>query len=72
MIVQYFIVFKDYLIDVLPYLAIGLLLGGLIHEFIPTKWVERHLGSGGVRPILYSTLIGTIFPSAVWAPCRWR
>ena len=62
MIVEYLIVFKDYLLDVLPYLAIGFLLSGLIHEFVPTKWVERHLGGGGVRPILYSTLIGTILP----------
>ena len=62
MIVQYLIEFKTYLIDVLPYLAIGFLLSGLIHEFVPSKWVERHLGGGGVKPILYSTLIGTILP----------
>ena len=62
MIVQYFIVFKDYLIEVLPYLAIGFLLSGLVHEFVPTSWVERHLGGGGMKPILYSTLIGTILP----------
>jgi uncharacterized membrane protein YraQ (UPF0718 family) len=61
-IVQYFIVFKDYLIDVLPYLAIGFLLSGLVHEFVPTEWVERHLGGAGLKPILYSTLIGTILP----------
>ena len=62
MIVQYFIVFKDYLIEILPYLAIGFLLSGLVHEFVPTSWVERHLGGGGVKPVLYSTLIGTILP----------
>jgi uncharacterized membrane protein YraQ (UPF0718 family) len=59
---QYFIVFKDYLIEVLPYLAIGFLLSGLIHEFVPSKWVERHLGGGGIKAILYSTLIGTVLP----------
>jgi len=62
LVVQYFIVFKDYLIDVLPYLAIGFLLSGLIHEFVPSEWVERHLGGGGIKPILYSTLIGTVLP----------
>jgi len=62
LVVQYFIEFKTYLIDVLPYLAIGFLLSGLIHEFVPSKWVERRLGGGGVKPILYSTLIGTILP----------
>jgi uncharacterized membrane protein YraQ (UPF0718 family) len=62
LLVQYLIVFKDYLIAVLPYLAIGFLLSGLIHEFVPSRWVERQLGGGGVRPVLYSTLIGTILP----------
>ena len=62
MIVQFFIIFKDYLIEVLPFLAIGFFLSGLINEFIPAGWVERHLGGKGVRPLLYSTLVGTILP----------
>lgn len=62
MVVQYFIVFKDYLIEVLPFLAIGFLLSGLIHEFIPSKWVERHLGGEGIKPLLYATLAGTVLP----------
>jgi len=62
LVVQYLIVFKDYFIDVLPFLAIGFLLSGLIHEFVPSKWVERRLGGGGIKPILYSTLVGTILP----------
>ena len=62
MIVQYFTVFKVILLEVLPYLAIGFLLSGLIHEFVPSQWVERRLGGGGIKPILYSTLIGTILP----------
>ena len=62
MVVQYLIVFKDYLIELLPFLAIGFLLSGLIHEFVPSEWVERHLGGGGIKPILYSTLVGTILP----------
>ena len=62
MIAQFFIVFKDYLIKVLPFLAIGFFLSGLIHEFIPTGLVERHLGGRGIKPLLYSTLAGTILP----------
>jgi len=62
LIAQYFIVFKDYFIEVLPFLAIGFFLSGLIREFVPTKLVERHLGGQGIRPILYSTLIGTVLP----------
>jgi len=61
-IVQFLIIFKDYLIDVLPFLAIGFFLSGLINEFIPTGWVERHLGGKGMRPLVYSTLVGTILP----------
>ncbi|MFO7773977.1 MAG: permease [Dehalococcoidia bacterium] len=62
MIVQYFIVFKEYFLDVLPVLAIGFLLSGLIHEFVPSKLVETHLGGRGIKPILHSTLVGTILP----------
>ncbi len=62
MITQFFIVFKDYLIEVLPFLAIGFFLSGLIHEFVPTGWVERHLGGKGIKPLLYSTLVGTALP----------
>ncbi|MDH4368091.1 MAG: permease [Dehalococcoidia bacterium] len=62
MIVEYLIEFKDYLIEILPYLAIGFLLSGLIHEFVPSRWVERRLGGKGVKPVLYATLIGTILP----------
>jgi len=62
LVIQYLIVFKDYLIEILPYLAIGFFLSGLIHEFAPSQWVERHLGSGGIKPLFYSTLAGTVLP----------
>jgi len=62
MIIQFFIVFKDYLIEVLPFLVIGFFLSGLIHEFVPSEWVERHLGGKGIKPILYSTIVGTALP----------
>ncbi|MCK4309012.1 MAG: permease [Candidatus Atribacteria bacterium] len=59
---EFFVVFKGYLFEVLPFLFVGFLLSGLIHEFIPSKLVERHLGGKGIKPILYSTLAGTILP----------
>ncbi len=62
MITQFFIVFKDYLIEVLPFLALGFALSGLIHEFVPAGWIERHLGGKGVKPLLYSTFVGTTLP----------
>ena len=62
MIAHFFIVFEDYLIEVLPFLAVGFFLSGLIHEFVPTQWVERHLGGRGIKPIFYSTVVGTALP----------
>jgi len=62
LVVQYFIVFKDYLIEILPYLVIGFFLSGLIHEFAPSQWVERYLGSRGIKPLFYATLVGMVLP----------
>ncbi len=62
MILQFFVVLKDYLIEILPFLALGFFLSGLINEFVPSGWVERHLGGKGIRPLLYSTLAGTVLP----------
>jgi len=61
-LIEFLVVFKGYLIEVLPFLIIGFLLSGLIHEFIPAKLVEKHLGGKGIKPILYSTLAGTVLP----------
>ncbi|MCJ7763648.1 MAG: permease, partial [Dehalococcoidales bacterium] len=62
MVAQFFITFKDYFLEVLPFLAIGLFLSGLVNEFVPTGWVERHLGGRGIKPLLYATIAGTILP----------
>lgn len=62
MIIQFLTVFKDYLVEILPALAAGFLLSGLIHEFIPVGLVERYLGGRGIRPLIYSTLVGTALP----------
>jgi len=62
MIIEFLTVFKDYLVEVLPALALGFFLSGLIHEFIPTGLVERYLGGRGIKPLLYSTLAGTALP----------
>jgi len=52
----------EYFIEILPYLAVGFLLSGLIHEFVPTHWVEKYLGGRGIKPILYSTFTGAVLP----------
>ena len=66
MLIQFLGVFKDYLIEVLPALAVGFLLSGVVHEYVSTKWVEKYLGSSGIKPILYSTIIGTFLPICCW------
>lgn len=59
---QFFSVLQYYLIEILPALAVGFLISGLVHEFISTNWVVRYFGQKGARPIFYATLIGTILP----------
>ena len=59
-------VFVHYLYEVLPALAIGFFISGLVHELIPEDKVLKYLGTGGVAPILYSTLIGTLLPVCCW------
>lgn len=62
MIIQFLLIFKHYIIEILPALLIGLFLSGLVYEFVPTDWIKRYLGRGGIVPILYSTLAGMVLP----------
>lgn len=59
-------VFKGYLFEILPALALGFFLSGIIHEFIPGTLVEKHLGQKGLKPILYATITGTLLPICCW------
>jgi hypothetical protein len=58
--------FKHYFIEMAPALAIGFLLSGIVHEFIPDRWINKHLGGKGVKGVLWSTLIGTLVPVCCW------
>lgn len=66
MIIEFLFTFKEYFIEVLPWVIIGFFLSGLIHEFVPTEWVEKHLGKKGIKPLLYTTLVGTALPICCW------
>lgn len=55
-------VFFNYLLEVLPVLALGFLISGIIYEFIPSDWVMKNLGGEGIKPILSATIVGTILP----------
>jgi len=43
-------------------LAVGFLISGFFFKFIPTDIVEKHLGEKGLRPILISSVVGTLLP----------
>jgi len=59
-------IFLHYLWEIVPALAIGFFISGLVHELIPEDAVLKYLGSGGVAPIFWSTLIGTLLPVCCW------
>jgi len=59
-------VFLHYLYEILPALAIGFFISGIVHEMIPEDKVLKYLGAGGIAPVFYSTLIGTLLPVCCW------
>ena len=59
-------VFLRYLYEILPALAIGFFISGIVHEMIPEDKVLKYLGGGGIKPIFYSTLIGALLPICCW------
>lgn len=63
---QFIFVLKHYLIEIIPALALGFFLSGVVHEFIPAGFVEKHLGKKGLLPIFYATLAGTLLPICCW------
>lgn len=54
--------FLDYLVEVLPYLALGFFLSGIIQVCVPSNWVAKHLGGTGLRPLVFATLAGAALP----------
>ncbi len=58
--------FKHYTFEIIPALAIGFLLSGIVHEFIPDAWIKKNLSNKGIKGVFYSTLIGTLIPVCCW------
>ena len=65
---QFVHIFLHYAYEVIPALAIGFFISGFVHELIPEDMVLKYLGAKGIKPILYSTLIGTFLPVCCWGP----
>ncbi|MDD3148153.1 MAG: SO_0444 family Cu/Zn efflux transporter [Candidatus Riflebacteria bacterium] len=45
-----------------PYLILGFLISGLLSVMISPRWVEKHLGTGRVGPVIKATLLGVPLP----------
>ena len=65
-ITSFIYIFISYLYEIVPALAIGFLISGIVHELIPEDKVLKYLGCGGIAPVFYSTLIGALLPVCCW------
>lgn len=59
---EFFQVYVMYFQELWLTLAIGFLISGFFFKFIPTDFIEKHLGEKGLRPILISSFVGTLLP----------
>jgi uncharacterized membrane protein YraQ (UPF0718 family) len=60
--ISFLAILRSYIFELVPILALGFFLSGLIHEFLPVSWVVRHLGGRGIKPLLYAAIFGAILP----------
>jgi len=54
--------FWDTVAEMSPYLLFGFFVAGLLSVFISQRMVQRHLGSGGIWPLLKASLFGIPLP----------
>ncbi len=52
----------DLLLDAAPWLALGLIIAGLIHAWLPAKHLNRWLGRPGFGSVVRAAIIGTPLP----------
>lgn len=45
-----------------PYLLLGFLLAGILHEFVPSGWIARRLGGERVGGVFLASLVGLPLP----------
>jgi len=62
MISSYFIALWDYVILTAPYLILGMLASGLLHEFMNMEFMRRHLSGKGIKPIFKAAAFGVPLP----------
>lgn len=44
------------------YILLGFGIAGLLQEFLPGRWIARHLGAEGPRTVVYGSLLGIAMP----------
>ncbi|MEA3492972.1 MAG: permease [Candidatus Margulisiibacteriota bacterium] len=58
----FFKTISHYIVDIVPVLALGFLISGLIHEFLPDDFVNKYLSKRTFLSVLWAALVGTILP----------
>jgi hypothetical protein len=48
--------------DMAPWLLIGFAVAGVLSVMVSSAWVQRHLGGGGIMPVIKATLFGVPLP----------
>ncbi len=54
--------FIQLFMDAAFWLLLGLLLAGLIKVWMPTRWMQTHLGKEGYQPVIKAALLGAPLP----------
>ena len=54
--------FVNILNEMSPYVLLGFLIAGLLHEFVPERALTRHLSGGGWKSVVKAAAIGIPLP----------
>jgi uncharacterized protein len=49
-------------VQMAPWLLLGFLVAGLLSVYVSPRWLERHLGGGGLKPVAKAALFGMPLP----------
>lgn len=49
-------------LEAAPYLTVGFVMAGLLHQYLPRRFVQKHLGGRSWKNIFKASLIGTPVP----------
>ena len=58
----WFNAFIDLFLESAPWLVLGLIIAGLLKEFVPMRWMEKQLGQKARFPVVKAALIGAPLP----------